>query len=231
MITGAGAATMSTAWMPLCGQSWFGAAAAFVGMWTVMMVAMMLPSLLPMLWRYRRSVARRRGLRLALLLALVGGGYLLVWVLLGVAVFPLGAAIMTGTMRHPALARAVPAVIASIVLACGALQLSDWKARHLARCREGGCQQASRRSHASPDDPLRAWLHGLRLGLDCAQCCAGLTVVLLVTGIMDLPAMLAVTAAVTLERLAPAGERVARAIGLILVGDGLFLLARVGGLG
>jgi predicted metal-binding membrane protein len=45
--------TMSMAWMRMPGQTWSGAAASFLGMWVVMMVAMMLPSLVPMLWRYR----------------------------------------------------------------------------------------------------------------------------------------------------------------------------------
>jgi predicted metal-binding membrane protein len=40
------------AWMPMCGQTWAAAAASFLGMWVVMTVAMMLPSLTPMLWRY-----------------------------------------------------------------------------------------------------------------------------------------------------------------------------------
>jgi predicted metal-binding membrane protein len=41
--------TMSMAWMRMPGQTWPGAAASFLGMWVVMMVAMMLPSLVPML--------------------------------------------------------------------------------------------------------------------------------------------------------------------------------------
>src|SRR5262245_20298584 len=45
--------TMSMAWMRMPGQTWVGAAASFLGMWLVMMVAMMLPSLAPMLLRYR----------------------------------------------------------------------------------------------------------------------------------------------------------------------------------
>ena len=49
--------TMSMAWMRMPGQTWPGAAASFLGMWVVMMVAMMLPSLVPMLWRYRRPSA------------------------------------------------------------------------------------------------------------------------------------------------------------------------------
>jgi predicted metal-binding membrane protein len=48
---------------------------------------------------------------------------------------------------------------------------------------------------------------------------------------MDLRAMAAVTAAVTVERLAPAGERVARAIGAVVVGSGLLLIAQAAGLG
>jgi predicted metal-binding membrane protein len=41
--------TMSMAWMRMSGQTWPVAAASFFGMWSVMMVAMMLPSLVPML--------------------------------------------------------------------------------------------------------------------------------------------------------------------------------------
>src|SRR5690349_14591995 len=49
--------TMSMAWMRMPGQTWTGAAASFLGMWIVMMVAMMLPSLVPALWRYRQALA------------------------------------------------------------------------------------------------------------------------------------------------------------------------------
>ena len=51
----AGGWTMSMAWLPMCGQSWAGAAASFLGMWVVMMAAMMLPSLAPTLWRCYRT--------------------------------------------------------------------------------------------------------------------------------------------------------------------------------
>jgi predicted metal-binding membrane protein len=55
--------------------------------------------------------------------------------------------------------------------------------------------------------------------------------ILLVIGVMDLRAMAVVAAAITAERLAPAGERVARATGAAVIGAGLFLIARAGGLG
>jgi predicted metal-binding membrane protein len=76
-----------------------------------------------------------------------------------------------------------------------------------------------------------AWRHGLRLGLHCSYCAAGLTAILLVLGVMELRAMAVVGAAITIERLAPAGERVARAIGAVVVGAGLLLIARATGLG
>jgi predicted metal-binding membrane protein len=81
-----------------------------------------------------------------------------------------------------------------------------------------------------PADVATAWRHGLRLGLHCIHCCAGLMVILLVLGVMDLRAMAVVGAAITIERLAPAGERVARVIGVVFVGAGLLLLARAAGL-
>jgi Predicted metal-binding integral membrane protein (DUF2182) len=48
--------TMSMAWMRMPGQTTPAAGASFLGMWVVMMAAMMLPSLVPMLWRYRQAV-------------------------------------------------------------------------------------------------------------------------------------------------------------------------------
>jgi predicted metal-binding membrane protein len=186
--------TMSMAWMRMPGQSWPGAAATFLGMWIVMMVAMMLPSVLPALRRHRAAVGSAR------LTALVG------------------VALAELEMAWPALARLVPVGVGVVVLVAGALQLTAWKARQLACCREA---PTPRRREARV-----AWRHGLRLGWDCVRCCAGATAILLVVGVMDLRAMLVVTIAVTLERLAPAGERIARAIGAVVVGAGALLIAR-----
>ena len=53
-----GDGAMSMVWMRMPGESWAHAATSFLLMWIVMMAAMMLPSLTPMLERYRRAVAR-----------------------------------------------------------------------------------------------------------------------------------------------------------------------------
>jgi predicted metal-binding membrane protein len=213
--------TMSMAWMLMPGQTWAGAAGSFLGMWVVMMMAMMLPSLIPMLWRYRQAVGRMDEKRLGLLTTIVGVGYLCVWTALGIAAFPLGVALATIEMQQPALARAVPMAVGVVVLISGALQFTRWKARQLACCRE-----TPARDQTLPADSGTAWRHGLRLGLHCTYCCAGLTAILLVIGVMDLGVMAIVMAAITAERLAPGGERVARAIGVIIVVAGLSLIAR-----
>jgi predicted metal-binding membrane protein len=218
--------TMSMAWMRMPGQTWTGAAASFLGMWVVMMVAMMLPSLMPNLWRYRQAIGGTGETRLGRLTALVGVGYFSVWTVFGMAAFPLGIALAAVEMQQPALARAVPIVIGVVVLIAGALQFTAWKAHHLACCRE-----APGRGRALPVNTGTAWRHGLRLGLHCTHCSAGLMAILLVIGAMDLRAMAVVAAAITVERLAPAGERVARATGAVVVGAGLFLIARAAGLG
>jgi predicted metal-binding membrane protein len=195
-------------------------------MWVVMMLAMMLPSLVPMLSRYRQAVGWPGETRLGPLTALVGVGYFVVWTVFGMAAFPLGVALAAIEMQQPALARAVPIAVGVVVLLAGFLQLTAWKARHLACCRE-----APGPGRTLPADTGTAWRHGLRLGLHCVSCCIGLMAILLAVGVMDLGAMAVVGVAITVERLAPAGERVARAIGAVVVWAGLFLIARAAGLG
>ncbi|MEA2568325.1 MAG: hypothetical protein QOI24_326 [Acidobacteriota bacterium] len=216
--------TMSMAWMRMPGQTWSAAAAAFLEMWLVMMAAMMLPSLVPALSRYREAVGWTAETRPGRLTALVGVGYFFIWTLFGMVVFPAGVALAAIEMQRPALARAVPMAIGVVVLLAGALQFTAWKAHHLACCRESP-------GRTLPADARTAWRHGVRLGLHCSYSSIGLTAILLVIGVMDLRTMAVVAAAITIERVAPAGERVARAIGVLVVATGLFLMGLAAGLG
>jgi predicted metal-binding membrane protein len=227
--------TMSAAWMRMCGQTWAGLASSFLGMWVVMMAAMMLPSLVLMLGRYRRAVGAIGETRLAWLTVVVGAGYFFVWTALGAAVFPLGVALTALERELPALARAVPVAAGVIVLIAGALQFTAWKARRLACCRAAlghwHCLMMPQGGRGLPADAATAWRHGLRLGLHCSYCCAGLTMILLVAGVMDWRVMAGVTAAITIERMTPHGERAARAIGAGIIGAGVLLIVRAVGLG
>jgi predicted metal-binding membrane protein len=212
---------LSMIWMRMPGQTWLGAAGTFVGMWTAMMVAMMLPSLLPMLWRYRRAVGRVGATRLGWLTTLVGVGYFAVWSSFGLAAFALGIGLAEVETRVSEVARAVPFAEALLFLIAGALQFSAWKARHLDCCRG-----IPGRDRLLPADAGTAWRYGIRCGLHCTYCCAGLTAVLFALGVMNLRAMAVVTVAISLERLAPVGERYARAIGIVVIGAGLLLLVQ-----
>ena len=213
--------TMSMAWMRMPGQTWLSAAASFLGMWLVMTVAMMLPSLAPVLTRYRQSVQGRADARPGRLTARVGVAYFLVWTVFGAVMFPLGVALAALEMEQPALARLVPFAVAVVVLIGGVLQFTAWKTLQLAYCREALCRGCPLLA-----EPRTAFRHGLRLGLRCCYCCANLTGILMVAGVMELRTMAAVTAAITIERLAPAGERAARLMGAGIVGVALFLGAR-----
>jgi predicted metal-binding membrane protein len=212
--------TMSMTWMP--GQDWSGAALTFLGMWVVMMIAMMMPSLVPMLLRYRQAIGTKWHGPVGWLTVLVGAGYFFVWAVFGIAVFPLGVALARAEMQLPELSRAVPAATGMAVLIAGLLQFTGWKTQQLACCRRAaGC------SGEMPVSAGRAWLQGLRFGLHCSQCCFGLIILLLVIGVMDLRMMAVVAAAITAERLAPAAVPVAQITGGVVAGAGLFLIARV----
>ena len=217
--------TMSMAWMRMPGQTWPAAAGSFLGMWIVMMAAMMQPSLVPALWRYRQTLETATGAPAGWLTAIAAVGYFAVWSLTGLAVYALGVLLTTIEMRQPAVARAVPLVAGLVVMIAGSLQFTVWKARHLACCREPPLPGGSSTARGSV-----AWRRGVRLGLRCVRCCANLMVVLLAIGVMDLGAMAVVAAAITSERLAPAGVRVARAVGVGVVAAGMVLLARAAGL-
>jgi predicted metal-binding membrane protein len=184
-------------------------------MWAGMMVAMMLPSAAPRLWRYRQAVAG------AWLATLAGLGYFSAWILFGMAIYPLGIGLAILEMREPLLARTVPLATGVVILLAGAVQFTSFKARHL-----GCCRELPGHGRTLTADPATARRHGLRLAIHCIYCCGGFTAVLLAIGVMDLRAMAFVTAAITLERLAPGGKRVAQALGVVLTGLGLLLIAR-----
>jgi predicted metal-binding membrane protein len=207
---------------PMPGQSWLGALTSFVGMWVLMMVPMMLPSLIPMLGRYRRAVGPEGGASLGPPTVVVGLGYFLVWTVVGAILYPLGAALAALEAREPVVAGAVPIAAGAVVVIAGFVQISAWKARHVACCRDvpvsGG---------AGAGDALS---HGVRLGLHCLRCCGNLMAISVAVGMMDLRWMALVTAAITVERVAPDGERLARAIGAAVIVAGVVLIARAAGL-
>lgn len=220
--------TLSMIWMRMPGQAWSEVATGFLGMWCVMMVAMMLPCLLPMLWRYRQTIRSPAGAglrfgctRLARLTAHVALGYFCVYLLLGLVVLATGLTIAAVARLQPVLASQMPILGGLVVLMAGVNQFTVTKLHQLRHCRH-----ALPTVPASRQDLKRAWCHGLHLGVLCARCCAGLMVILLVLGMMELRWMALITGAITLERFGPAGEQVARASGVIAITLGVMLIGQ-----
>lgn len=211
--------TMSMMWMPMPGQGWLASAARFLLMWLAMMIAMMLPSAMPMLQRYRRSLPETA--RGDLWTLVVACGYFIVWLAFGVVVYGGGLLLAAAAMRSAPLSRAVPLLSGAGLVIAGILQLSRWKMVGLMHCRDPHeCSAEGTHGWRS------SWTHGIHQGLYCGLCCAGLMLMLVAVGTMNLLAMLAVGVVITAEKLLSKPQAVVRATGILVVIAGLFLMIR-----
>jgi predicted metal-binding membrane protein len=208
-------ATLAWAWtaaradMPTCHGM---ALLPFLAMWTVMMVAMMLPSFIPVVLAFI-GLSRSRGRAfLPVTLAFVAG-YLVVWALLGLP----ARGLVDGTTRIVAKVPALAHGAGVVLVACGLYQLTPLKDACLVHCRVPQLFLG----HHWRDGPDGAFLLGAHHGLYCAGCCASLMVVLLVVGMMNLAWMVGLSVLIALEKLLPAGRLIGRLAGLALVAVGV----------
>jgi predicted metal-binding membrane protein len=215
---------MSMAWMPMPGQTALGAALMFLGMWEVMMIAMMLPSAMPMVLLHRRVrlVRAPAGERVAPETVLLCG-YFAVWLLFGVIAYLGGVVLATAAMRSPAVSRAVPAATGLALVVSGVWQCTPWKLRCLAHCRS----------------PLSfvaqgwrpGWRGAFRLGLHhgayCAACCWALMAMQLAVGVMNLAAMVGIALVIFVEKVWRRGDRLATAVGVVAIVAGAAQLVAI----
>lgn len=217
--------TMSMVWMPMADQSRIGALAMFAGMWLTMMVAMMLPSSLPMLLLYRRVVQSRGERYAAALVWLMAAGYFLVWTAFGVAAYIAGATIAGAAMHSASVSHAIPLAAGLALVVGGAYQLSPWKAACLRHCQDP-FSLIGRHLH-------RGWWGALSIGahhgLFCTGCCWALMLMQLVMGVMNIAAMAAIAAVIAMEKLLARGRLIARVVGIVAIGAGVITLSRLWG--
>jgi predicted metal-binding membrane protein len=178
--------------------------AAFVGMWALMMAAMMLPSVTPVASMYQRSVRSHRALRLAGFTS----GYLLAWAGAGIPAYLLTALAARLVSDHPVRATATAvAVFAS----CGVYQLTPLKSRCLRHCRSPLSLLLHYGAYRGRLRDVRAGAHH---GAYCLGCCWSLMALFVVMGVMNLAAMVVLAMVVLVEKLWSHGEVLARAVGL-----------------
>jgi predicted metal-binding membrane protein len=181
--------------------------AAFVPVWTLMMAAMMLPSVTPTASLYAKTVQSRRTARVAGLAA----GYLAVWAAAGLPAYGLAWTAGWLTGQHPGAAHVLAVTVFAV---CGLYQLSRLKDRCLAHCRSPLALLLHYGSYRGRFRDLRVGAHN---GGYCLGCCWGLMVLLVAVGVMNVAAMVALAALVLTEKLwrwGPAAGRLAGAAAL-----------------
>jgi predicted metal-binding membrane protein len=191
-------------------------AAVFLGMWTTMMVAMMFPTIAPIVLLHR-LVTRRRGRGLSRTVAFATG-YLTVWSLAGVV--PL--AVLIGFRRVAHDSTWVASAAGGVLVLAGLYQFTPWKQLCLRACRTPMTFLATHDFGTGLAGTFRA---GLSHGLYCLGCCWALMAVLLVVGLMNLTWMAAIAIVFLAEKNWRHGARLTIVVGTAVTVLGIAVLA------
>ena len=180
-----------------------GALGFYVGVWVVMMAAMMFPSIAPMVVAYSRIQLKRREEGKAhaapVAVGLFVGGYLVSWTAFGLAAY--GLVELGRSLSIDALAwdEAGPYVAGGVILAASVYQLTPAKDVCLRKCRG---PLAFVLGYWKP-----GYVGALRMGVEhgawCVGCCWALMAALFALGLMSLAWMLVIAALIAIEKLLP----------------------------
>jgi predicted metal-binding membrane protein len=190
-------------------------AAAFL-LWTVMMVAMMLPTAIPAIDVFGRFARKRvSALGSAPATALFVSGYVAVWT----AYSAIAAAGQVALSRTPALHRGSVVLGAALLLLAGTFQFTSFKDACLTQCRSPFPFFLARWR----DGALSAFLLGIQHGSYCLGCCWALMALMFVFGAMNLLWMGALSVFMLGEKIAPPSWQLKRGAGVVLILWGFFL--------
>lgn len=208
MVVGLG--SVGVAMMPFAMNS-----GVFMAMWLTMMVAMMFPTIAPIVLLHR-MVMRRAGAGLAPTVSFVGG-YLLVWTAAGLV--PLGVLLAFRGVAHET--GWVAPVSGVVLIVAGAYQFSRWKAVCLKACVSPVTFLST---HHFGKGLLGTARTGVVHGLYCLGCCWALMSVLFVVGLMNLTWMAAIAAVFLMEKHWSRGRQLAFVVGGAVIAFGVAVL-------
>jgi predicted metal-binding membrane protein len=197
-----------------------------IGMWGVMMVAMMLPSAAPTILLFAAVSRRRRAQgQPAVPVAVFTLGYLAIWALYAAVAGTVQWELHRRALLSPAMAAASPYLAGGLLVAAGIYQWLPLKGACLTRCQSPlGFFTAEWREGVAG-----ALAMGMRHGTFCVGCCWLLMALLFVLGVMNLAWVALLAGLVLVERLAPRGEWAGRLAGALLVAwGGWIMLSAVG---
>ncbi len=188
----------------------------YVTGWTLMTVAMMLPTTLPLLDMFRRLTARRPDhMRLVVLLI---GGYLGVWLAFGVAAHLFDWTLHELFERNVWLQANAWVFGAGPLILAGVFQFTRLKYRCLEKCRAplSFITAYWRRDGG----PMQAVLLGIRHGAFCVGCCWALMLLMFAVGTGNVGWMLALGAVMAIEKNMPWGRKLGPPLGVGLLSWG-----------
>jgi predicted metal-binding membrane protein len=200
------------------GSSGFALAAT---MWMVMMVAMMLPAVLPWILLFGAAERKREPQRTPLASVLVfTSGYFVVWAAYSMAAAAAQIALARQGALHGPELRTGALVGGALLLGAGLFQLTPLKGACLEHCRT----PLSFFLTGWRDGRSGAFRMGVSHGLYCLVCCWALMVLSFALGVMNLVWMAVLTLILCAEKIAPHGRLLSRAFGLFFAAWGLWLI-------
>ena len=189
-------------------------------MWAVMMVAMMLPSSLPMMLAFSRETRRPLGQGSNGRMGAFIAGYLLVWTAFSLVMTLLQWALLEFRLINPMMESRSPLFGGLLLVAAGLFQFTPLKNACLAACRS----PLSFLMTEWRPGVRGAWVMGLRHGVYCTGCCWLLMALLFLLGVMNVLWIAALTAFVLVEKILPRAEWTSKAGGAALLVWGAVLL-------
>jgi len=193
----------------------------FVAGWVLMIVAMMLPSSVPLVLVFAGVVARRP--RSGILVALLLAGYLVVWGAFGAGAWILDRGIHALVDAWPFLAEHPQLILGTTLMAAGLWQFSPLRDRCLDECRSPFGFVVNRWRARSLW--RESFAMGIAHGAFCIGCCWSLMLVMFGVGLGSVPAMIVLGAMTAVEKNLPWGRRLSRPLGFLLVGLAIYAVA------
>lgn len=237
ILTGSLAAMAVTAWLALwllSGSPYGGdlnhdglLSSAIVGVvlftagWTLMIIAMMLPTSIPLVVTFGALVARRR--RPARLVGLLLVGYLAVWAGFGFSAWIADRIVHATVEAIPWLAAQPQLILGATLLGAGLWQFSPLRDRCLDECRSPLGFVVNRWRGIS--ERREALQMGVAHGAFCVGCCWSLMLVMFGVGVSSLVLMLLLGGVTAIEKNLPQGRRLSRPLGVGLILSAVYAVA------
>ena len=196
-------------------------ASLFAAGWLLMIVAMMLPSSVPLVMTFGALVRRRE--RPGTLVCLLLVGYLVVWTGFGLAAWVLDRGIHAAVDALPWLAAHPELIIGTTLLAAGLWQFSPLRDRCLDECRSPLGFVMNRWRGVS--ERREALMIGIAHGAFCVGCCWSLMLVMFGVGLANVAAMLILGGLTAIEKNLRSGRRLTHPLGVILVLAAVYVVA------